>query len=76
MFNGRQDDSGQWRGGFLTQAQDIAREYEYNNMRRQPWHPSGTRSFAIGVAAGIFVGSKMARKGDRGTDSGGPQGCF
>jgi hypothetical protein len=76
MFNGQQDGTGQWRGGYLSQAQDIALEYEYNSMRRQPWHPSTTRSFVIGVGLGIFAGRKMARREDRGTNSGGPQGCF
>ena len=77
MFNGQQDGTGQWRGGYLTQAQDITLEYQYNNMRRQPWHPSGTRSFVLGVAAGIFVGRKMARRENDGPDSGRtPRGCF
>lgn len=72
MFGGQQEDG----SDYLSQAQNITQGYEFGSMRRQPWHPSGTRSFVVGIAAGIFLGSKMARKESRGTDSGGPQGCF
>lgn len=65
--------------GYLSDAQQIATQYEYDAaLRRQRrWHPSGTRGFVVGVAAGILIGRKTAQREDRGPDSGRtPRGCF
>lgn len=63
---------------YLARTQEITTQYEYDAWlrRNQRWHPSGTRGFVLGMAAGIFLGTK-ARREDRGQDSGGtPRGCF
>lgn len=72
MFSGPNDG-----GDYLSRSMDITTQYEIDRALRRPqrWRPSGASGFVIGMAAGIFLGSKARKEAD-GPDSGRAPYCF